>query len=75
VDFKLEGICETPCYVHALKDGNLCPGMAYINDEENQRLFYDYPPCVTHLEGEHLVLLLDALYETFGWKGGKDIHG
>lgn len=75
VDFILEGICETPCYVHALKDGNLCPGMAYINNEENERLFYDYPPCVTHLEGEHLVLLLDAIVKTFGWKGGKEIHG
>jgi hypothetical protein len=75
VDFSLEGVCRTPCYVHALKDGDVCPGMAFMNEKEGKRLFYDYPPCVTHLEGGHLAFLLEALAETFGMKQERDSHG
>ncbi len=74
VEFLLEGVCRTPCYVHALKDGDLCPGMAFINEKESRRLFYDYPPCVARLEGRHLVLLLDALIDTIGIKRGNGLH-
>ncbi len=66
VDFRLNGVCGTPCYVHALEDGDLCPGMTFINERESERLFYDYPPCVANLHGEHLSLLLDALFDTYG---------
>ena len=75
VDFALEGVCSTPCYVHALKDGSFCPGMEFINENENERLFYDYPPCMAHLEGKHMVLLLDALITTYGVKQVTGIQG
>jgi|GEM_PF-3732291 len=66
IDFSLNGICSTPCYVHALEEGDLCPGMAHINQRENARLFYDYPPCAANLTGEHLLMLLDELFGRFG---------
>jgi len=66
VDFIMKDVCKTPCYFHALEEGDFCPGMAFINEKENMRLFYEYPPCVTHLEGKHLMLLLEALFNTYG---------
>lgn len=66
IDFSLKDICKTPCYVHALEEGDFCPGMAHINEREESRLFYEYPPCMANLRGEHLLLLLDELCRKFG---------
>jgi hypothetical protein len=63
VEFTIPGVCATPCYIHALKEGDLCPGMACMNERIGERLFYDYPPCVNNLEGDHLLLLLESLAE------------
>jgi hypothetical protein len=37
-----------------------------MNDKIGERLFYDYPPCVSNLQGDHLLLLLESLAEKFG---------
>lgn len=65
VDFEIPSVCKTPCYVHALREGDLCPGMQFMNEQAGRQLYYEYPPCMENLTGQHLMLLLDALIEKF----------
>lgn len=61
IEFELPGVCKTPCYVHALADDKPCPGMDHINTLEGEKVFWAYPPCMEHLKGEHLLMLLDSM--------------
>lgn len=65
VEFELPSVCKTPCYFHALEEGALCAGMAYMNKHYGDMTFYDYPPCMENLAGHHLKELLDCLVEKF----------
>lgn len=70
VEFEIPGICRTPCYVFALENGELCPGMKFANsclNHEGDGLssYNAYPPCMEHVRGEHLRQLLDALEGLF----------
>lgn len=65
VDFHIDGVCQTPCYVHALYDNQECPGMAWANANEGQKAFRRYAPCMNHFKGEHLLALLESLTSKF----------
>lgn len=63
VVFEIEGVCKTPCYVHALPEDMECPGMAHFNKIHGAKLFYEYPPCMQNLSAEHLYALFDLVYK------------
>lgn len=63
VEFEMAGVCKTPCYFHALEEGEVCPGMEAANTKAGERKFFAYPPCMENLTGSHLIQLLDATAE------------
>ncbi len=63
IQFEIEGVCKTPCYVHALPEEMECPGMRHFNNVHRSRLFYEYPPCMQNLSAEHLYALFDLIYK------------
>lgn len=65
IDFEIQGVCKTPCYVHALEENAECPGMREMNKRVGQKIFWDYPPCMENMQGSYLMLLLDAVREKF----------
>jgi ADP-heptose:LPS heptosyltransferase len=65
IEFELAGVCRAPCYVHALEEDGECPGMSFVNQQAGKRIFWDYPPCMENLKGEHLFQLLEETREKF----------
>ncbi len=68
VEFEIPDVCKTPCYIHALEDSELCPGMEWKNKEVGVSKTGRYAPCMDNFTGEHLVVLFDALIEKFDRK-------
>jgi hypothetical protein len=63
IEFEIEGVCKTPCYVHALPENIECPGMEHFNKIHRANIFYEYPPCMQNLSGEHLYALFDMIFK------------
>ena len=65
IEFGLPGVCKAPCYVHALEEDGECPGMNFVNRQADKKIFWDHPPCMENLKGEHLFQLLEETTEKF----------
>jgi hypothetical protein len=65
VEFEIPSVCKTPCYFHALEEGALCAGMDFMNKQSGHLTYYDFPPCMENLTGEHLMALLGGLADKF----------
>jgi len=65
IEFELPGVCRAPCYVHALEEDGEWPGMKFVNHQAGKRIFWDYPPYMENLKGEHLFRLLEEALGKF----------
>ena len=65
VEFEIPGVCKAPCYVHALKDSQECPGMKWMNENKEKIPYREYAPCMENFTGEYLMMLIDALVLKF----------
>lgn len=65
IEFEISGVCKAPCYVHALKDSQNCPGMKWKNENENKNVYRTYAPCMENFSGEYLKLLIESLVSKF----------